>query len=217
MSNATATEPRAPESSVQPSTGKSAADPPEPTEVPDDPIRFMNGMTADTLARLKRMAPGEMDSIDNSMADQQCRLLDVISNDIGGDWTKTADVLEFAQNWTPAKNTEDPPNPELRTAIAKGIENIAPGLGEFLKEQHAGERIRTIATPDLSDIRERVRRIAGLIDAATIVESCFSSDGGKHDAAEVYFNAVSGTIGTAGSQLAELQKLLNGKSEGGAS
>ncbi|MCH8852633.1 MAG: hypothetical protein IID41_08250, partial [Planctomycetes bacterium] len=126
------------------------------------------------------------------------------------------DVADFVANWTPAKNTEDPPNPELSTAIAKGIENIAPGLGKFLKEQHAGERIRTIATPDLSDIRERVRRIAGLIDAATIVESCFSSDGGKHDAAEVYFNAVSGTIGTAGSQLAELQKLLNGKSEGGA-
>ena len=38
----------------------------------------------------------------------------------------------------------------------------------------------------------------------------------KHEA-EDYFNAASGSIGTANDQLAALQKLLNGSPEGGAS
>ena len=204
MSTAT-TEPRAPESSVQQSAGKSAADPPE-------------AQTAcDGLRRLAKRFPKQVEKILrvdelDCAGEGQCDIWDHLLVDVTKHgWACLADVAEFIENWTPAKNTEDPPNPEFNAAIAKGIENIAPGLGKFLKEQHVGERIRTIATPDLSEIRERVKRIAGLVEGAHIAERCFSDIG--HSALstvnpEDYLNAVCGSIDTARDELAKLQKLL---------
>ena len=149
--------------------------PPRVVEELKGPVRFMDSMTPESLAKLKRLAPEIMNGIDNELGDQQCRIFDLITEACGSDWTKTADVLEFA------RGLSKPP-------------------------------------PDLDDIRERVNRLAGLVQGAVLTEACFTNAGlgNLYGDPSDYFSAVCGTIRTASSELARLQKLLNGAREGGA-
>lgn len=116
-----------PQSAEQPD-----ADPTEATARPDDPPRFMDAMTEETLARLKRLAPDEMDELDGKLGDEQCVFFSLINKAIGSDWTKTADVLEFAQNWSP----DTALSPERRDAI-KRISSSLPGLSTVLLQKLA--------------------------------------------------------------------------------
>ncbi len=92
---------------------------------------------------------------------------------------------------------------------------------DILDEEAGAEPIHSPAVNRddlLDDIRERVQRIAGLVEGAHIAERCFSDIGHSALATvdpEDYLNAVCGSIDTARDELAKLQKLLNGKPEGG--
>lgn len=99
------TEPRAPESK-QSSVSEQCAECKPERPAGNEPLRFMTGMTDDTLARLQKLAPDEMDKIDNAMADDQCAFFNLITRGVAGDWTKLPDVLEFVQNWTPDSSAE---------------------------------------------------------------------------------------------------------------
>lgn len=67
----------------------------------------------------------------------------------------------------------------------------------------------------MADIRERVRRIGGLVEAAYLCEGSITHGSGDKDAIEDYFTAISGTISVAASECRRMLDDLDGK--GGAS
>ena len=193
MTATTETEPRAPESSVQPSAGKSAADPPSERDV--------------ALFRIASFYP----ELKTKVTDWTCSVVDRMSETLDGKGVDClADTVEFAERWTPARKT-----PHETSAVIDGAELKRPGimadLVQFIEDW----------TPDYlekaDDIREQVQHITGLVEAARLCEGSITHGSGDKNEIENYFTAVSGSIFVAASKCRRLLADMDGGPEGGAS
>lgn len=135
------------------------------------------------LGELKQFCPEAVEKADKELSEFWVKVFDKIEHT-----TKTkgfrmlADVFELMHNWQP---------PEARAEIP------ADDTAE--------------ATVDLADIRKRVLRVAGLTQAAVLVEASMtnSGPGNVYGDPEDYFSAVVGTIRAANGALDDLLELLD--------
>ena len=184
-----ATEPRAPETTTEPSV-RSAADPPSERE--------------GALRRIVSCYP----ELERKVLDWTCPVSDRMSETFDAKGVDCmADAVEFIENWTPENSKA------ATEARARNLRTSLKAIDSF-REKHGDA---PVATFDLSEIRERVQRIAGVVEAAYLCEGSITHGSGDKDAIEDYFTAVSGSISVAARDCRRLLADMDGKLEGGAS
>lgn len=145
------------------------------------------------IDRLQELCPKAFKEAKDGIDDTQFwpRVTQAIENKVSAKgYRLLAGIFEFMEAWKPGES--------------------ADVLSESEQADDEGDDTAE-ATVNLTDIRKRVLRIGGLIQAAVLTGACFTNGGPENaygDPAD-YFNAITGAVRAANGQLNDLLKLMD--------